>query len=256
MITTISVLGILVGLVWLAHPAWRVLRMRREAASPFRVPRAAAVDTWECRKAVHEAGHAACAWCCTLVSEVRVASIESKGGGGHVLFEYRGYPGPEGAWCQAVISFAGVVAESMVYGKWDTRGSKADLEAAFASVLDANGFEPPWERLGETGGDVPQLERMFARKPPKMTLQNLEECWRMARVIVEAHGGKFFKLVSVLLAHRTAKTLHMEEVLGKRYFEKLVAIGEEFERLVTDSGKAPIFKPRFVLPRQPRKKAA
>jgi len=234
---------------------------RKKAVSPFRVPRAAAVDTWECRKAVHEAGHAACAWCCTLVRGVRVATIEAKGGGGHVLFEYIAYPGSDAEWCRAVIALAGVVAEAAVYGKWDTRGSKEDISDALVHVVAATDqkSDPPWPRLGKDDGHVPALRRMFRNKIAPEVERNLEECWRMARVVVEAHGGKFFKLVTALLTHKTAKDFHMEEVLGARYFEKFIAAGETFERAVRQDGKASIFKPRFFMPLQVnvrRKKAA
>ncbi|HYX19560.1 MAG TPA: hypothetical protein VFA98_01800, partial [Thermoanaerobaculia bacterium] len=109
---------------------------------------AKAIDTWECRVAVHEAGHAVAAWCCTLVAEVKIATIEDKGGGGVVKYSYVPSPNPAAPWCCAVIALAGVAAEAHVYARWKTAGAHKDITDALTYVRQSRGHAPPWERLG------------------------------------------------------------------------------------------------------------
>jgi hypothetical protein len=229
---------------------WR--QIFAEAEDPPEIERSAtrAVDTWECRVAVHEAGHAVAAWCCTLVPEVRVATIEHKNGGGVVTFIFLEVPGPDAAWCRAVIGLAGVVAEAAVYSKWRVGGSREDIATALEQVKLAAAHEPPWERIGVRGGSVPDLQRMFSHKLSASELSCFEECWRMARKIIRSHGGDFFRLVGALLAVKTAKETQLESVLGTRHVTRLAIFVADIEKVVR--GQTSVFRPRFVLPRRGR----
>jgi ATP-dependent Zn protease len=218
----------------------------------------AAVDTQECRLAVHEAGHAVAGWCCTLVGEVTVATIEDKNGG-LVSHSYYAISGPEAEWCEMVIALAGVCAEAMVYSRWSTRGSERDLMRALthAERIGADGLvNAPWDRRGPEAGSVPNFNRMFKTPLSSPALANLEEGYRMTRHVLRSHGSAFFKMVSLLLTKRAVTRFDMERVLGKRRFETLIAVGTKLESVVNQSGKPEFFKPRFVLPAKRRKKAA
>ncbi|HYX22263.1 MAG TPA: hypothetical protein VFA98_15575, partial [Thermoanaerobaculia bacterium] len=70
--------------------------------------------------------------------------------------------------------------------------------------------------------------------------------FHMARRILRAHGGDFFRLVSALLTMRTAREAHLEPVLGVRRAARLAVLGADVERTVL--GETKLFKPRFVLP--------
>lgn len=241
-------IGIPVGLLW------RHLFAEAEIPPEIRVPGAATIDTQECRLAVHEAGHAVAAWCCTLVTEVNAATIEDEKGG-LVSFTYRHSGLPEERWCQMVIALAGVAAEGMVYSKWSTKGSEKDLGEAlvFAKVLREN---PPWERLGRASGSVPNFQKMSRTKLDPDVIENVNEAYRMARRVLRSHGSQFFKVVSMLLTKKATRKVDLEAVLGMRHLERIVATGAIIESILYSTGKPERFKPRFVLPRRSGKKAA
>jgi ATP-dependent Zn protease len=264
MVSGLLLLALAAALAIPAVVLWR--RVFAGAAIPheLRVPGAASVDTAECRLAVHEAGHAVAAWCCTLVSEVTIATIEAKDrgagwDGGFVNYTYYRTYWSSGDWCKMVIALAGVAAEALVYSRWRSTGSERDLLQALeiAEGLVAKGAAEhiPWQRLGETPGRAPDLGKAFKTRPPAAVAENLNEGYRMARHVLGSHGGAFFKVVSMLLAKKSTTRADMEQVLGKRHFEQLVALGAQLESVVNESGKPEHFKPRFVLPLRRRKAA-
>ena len=239
---------------------WRRVFGEAEIPPEVRVPGAATVDTQECRLAVHEAGHAVAAWCCTLVAEVTLVTIEHKTkewGGGIVNYSFYGIDWMDERWCKMVISLSGVCAEAMVYSRWRTFGSQLDLAKALALAesLAAKPIDPPWQRLGSEFGPVPDLARAFKTKPSPAAVENLAEGYRMARRVLRSHGGAFFKVVSMLLAKKSTTRSDVEELLGKRYYATFALAGAHFESIVSETGKPKRFKPGFVLPGR-RKKAA
>ena len=225
-----------------------------QGAQPPGITAPAAADTQECRLAVHEAGHAVAGWCCTLVGEVSVATIEDKDGG-LVKHTFYAVPGPAALWCEMVISLAGVAAEAMVYSRWRTKGSERDLARAlgYAEQIGAAGQAGlPWDKLSP-GGKVPDFGKMYGARPSPEALENLGEGYRMTRKVLRSHGSGFFKMVSLLLTKRAVTNFDMERVLGKRRFETLIAVGARIESVVNESGRPELFKPRFVLPLRRRK---
>jgi len=238
---------VLVTAIVIALAAVVIRRLRARPVAPADFDREA-IDTWECRVAVHEAGHALAAWCCTLVSEVKIATIEAKHGGGTVVYAFLNLPGPDSAWCRAVISLAGVAAEAHVYARWKTHGSKEDIAAALAQAGRARDHDPPWARIGSGASSTLGFQRLFASKLHPSDEVVLEESYRMARRILRAHGGDFFRLVSALLAMRTAREAHLEPILGRRRVARLAAFGAEVERAVLGQEERSVFRARFVLP--------
>ena len=252
----IFVLLAIAGLMFAAS-LWRYISTPVEISPEIARSGTAAVDTPECRLAVHEAGHAVAGWCCTLVGEVTVATIEDKSGG-FVRHSYYAIGGPEAEWCEMVISFAGVTAEAMVYSRWRTAGSEGDLSRALALAksIDARGQERlPWDKLGSSAGPTPDFKKMFKAQLSPAVLENLEEGYRMTRQVLRSHGSRFFKMVTLLLTKRAVTRFDMERALGKRHFETLIAVGTRLESVINQNGKPEHFKPRFVLPLRRRKAA-
>jgi hypothetical protein len=264
LITGVAFLAVAAVLAVAVVLIWRDVFAEAEIPPEIRVPGGAAVDTQECRLAVHEAGHAVAAWCCTLVAEVDLATIEHKDKiegweGGVVRYSFYGVNWMDDRWCKMVIALSGVAAEAMVYSRWRTTGSQADLLKALAVAeslaSSKNPVDPPWRRLGAIPGDrVPDLASAFRSKPSSGATGNLEEGYRMARRVLRSHGGAFFKVVSMLLAKKSTTKADIEALLGKRYFATFALAGAHFESIVNESGRPERFKPGFVLPK--RKKAA
>lgn len=207
-------IGVCIGLALLAARYWtnRWLRRRRERAA-VEASRRADVEQ-ECRTAVHEAGHALCAWACFLVDQIIVAQIDD-----HKGVRYRWwYPSfkDDVQWCDMVIGLAGLAAERMVYGR-ARKGVSKDLEEVRASaawVIDHKATAP-WEVV-----DLQPLP--FARRfQPPLTPEE-ERCVRTAftkaQQLLRDGKDRHAKLVSALLCHRTMTYKDITSVLGDRYW--------------------------------------
>ncbi len=194
-----------------------------------------ALDTVECRLAVHEAGHAVTAWCCTMVTDVSI-TIEAKGGGGHVTWMMHG-DGVDETWHRLVIALAGAAAEAMIYKRSrPENSSKYDFGRAHEYAETIGNAPAPWS---DPGGPTISFEKIYASPPSPAVRKNLESAYRMASHVIRAHGRDFYRLVSLLLAHRTVKEHDVTRILGHRAPIRLLAP----------------FGARFILPRR-RKKAA
>lgn len=214
---------------------WRLLFGGREHRdAPSRDNQMEAIDTIECRMAVHEAGHAVAAWCCTMVSDVRI-TIEAKHGG-QVTWMMHG-EGGDVTWHRLVIALAGAAAEAMVYERSRREASSKDDFRAAREYAEALGGEPPWV---DPGGSTLAFEKIYVA-PPLLpaTRANLEAAYRMARHVIRAHGRDYYRIVSLLLTHRTVREHDVARILGHRAPLRLLAP----------------FGARFVLPRR-KKKAA
>lgn len=185
-------------------------------------------DTSECRTAIHEAGHAVAAWCCTGVTRVTSAEIDDKKGVVKMMFVIDG--SQETAWCRTAIMLAGIAAEMLVFPKTKSLESQTDLLAAreLASTLTT---DPPWSV--SVPGTLP-FDKLFATPLSDKERLALHNAYTMAKYIVIAHGRKYFRIVSMLLAQKNASEADMERVLGNRNFMSVVGI----------------FKTSFVMPRR------
>ena len=192
------------------------------------------IDTTECRMAVHEAGHAVAAWACTYVTEMTVASIETKTGG-VVEYVIHSTEKPDGMWCALVITFAGVAAEAFVHGKASSMAAESDLlkARALAKKLVDRAVPPPWTPLE---GSTPAFEKLYKNPLEAAEIEVLKHGYRMAR-----HSGQqFHRMVMMLLTKKTMRESDVENVLGGRTFTKFSGL---------------FFRPAFVVPKHPRKAA-
>jgi ATP-dependent Zn protease len=251
-----------------------VLIRRRANGGPdepltLRVPEAARIDTRDCRMAVHEAGHAAAAWCCTAVSEVSSARIDAKNGGEVEYLFYGGARTAEHAWCGLVITLSGIAAEGLVYSRWKTRNQltfeggdgyllskEKDLAAALTLAEDILSLSGacPWPRDEAMARLSPDPRKIY-KKISNEAADVWQESYWMSKSLLRAHGASFFELVSLLLAKRKASSSDLEIVLGKRRVALLAAMGSWIESVVREEGKPKLLLPKFLLP-QKRKKAA
>ena len=177
------------------------------------------IATPECRMAVHEAGHAVAAWACTYVTEMTVATIETKTGG-VVEYMIHSTEKPDGMWCELVITFAGVAAEAWVHGKASSMAAESDLlkVRALAKKLADHAVSPPWTPLD---GSTPSFEKLYKNPLEDAELEVLKHGYRMARHVVRSSDHRFHHMVVLLLTKKTVRESDVENVLGHRVFTKL-----------------------------------
>ena len=179
--------------------------------------------TFANRAAVHEAGHAVTAWCCTLVPTIGDVTIEHAEGGITNIWYYS-HDSVEGRWCDVVIYLAGMAAEIAAFGKVKTQGCGPDIKQALAQakkIAESGSIVPPWKSPARKRSL--EFDKMIVSLDPQHA-KVLSEGYRMAYSILEAHGNKFYKVVSVLLAKKTATCTDIETVLGPRAFVKIMGI--------------------------------
>ena len=198
--------------------------------------------TFANRAAVHEAGHAITVWCCTLVHEVGDVTIEHEDetmrGGLTTFWTHKCEETSESLWCDIVILLAGMAAEIAAFGKTRSGGCASDLREAAkkAEILAKSGnLTPPWKT--QPRQKVIQFQKMIIDLDPEHA-RIMQEAYRMAHVILEAHGNNFFKVVSILLAKKTVSAVDIETVLGPRAFIKILGV----------TVKMGWFKPAFIIP--------
>jgi hypothetical protein len=215
---------------------WRLLFGGREHRdAPSRDNQEVAIDTLECRRAVHEAGHAVAAWCCTAASDVHI-TIEAKDGG-KVTWMMHG-DSIDVLWHRLVIALAGAAAEAMVYKRSRPEASSASDFQAAREYAELIGRAPaPW---GDPGGPTIAFDKIYRASPISTPARaNLEAAYRMARRVIRAHGRDYYRIVSLLLTRRTVREHDVVHILGHRGPMRLLAP----------------FGPRFVLPRRTKKAA-
>jgi hypothetical protein len=171
---------------------------------------------------VHEAGHAVVAWHATGVRHITEVRLHDEGGG-HVQLHYivdesYGDDSDASRWCRLAILLAGVTAETLVYGRCQTRGAADDLVRAreLAQRIYAH---PPWV---DRAAPTLCFDRMFYDKPKGRVLDNLSIGYRMARRLLRARELPFYRVVGMLLARRVVRGTELSDVLGIRVFTMVV----------------------------------
>lgn len=224
MVVVVALLAVAIGtaLAWLLtpHPV-------AAAGNPASVW---ALDTQECRTAVHESGHAIAAWSCSIVHNVSMTTIEAAHGGS-VKFSMSLVKTDDAAWCMLVISLAGMAAEAMVYPKSHARAAQNDLVAARKLSRQLAGSTPPWPSTSLF--QVMPFDRMYKEPLSPAELLVLNHGYRMAKHVLKAHGGTFYKLIALLLKQRSASEEDVKKLLGGRAFVRIVGM----------------MRPTFVLPK-------
>jgi ATP-dependent Zn protease len=215
LVTFLVLFTILLGFVW-----WKP---RRKPLFEDRLP-PEFIKTEASKAAVHEAGHAVTAWCCTIIISVDEARIDADGG--LVRWMMRDYNSSDVRWCNLVISMAGAAAEIAVFGKVRTGESKKDLLAARSKAEELVGKgddTSPWRKRCVVAESLPfaQIYVPAITSEEELILRN---AYIEAKTIVRAHGERFYQIVSALLAKGTLKEHDLEKILRKRTFIQLVGM--------------------------------
>lgn len=224
MITFLLIAAVLVGLFFAFSGS-----TPKEEMSPAR-SRPVHADLPEVRAAIHESGHVISNWCCTLVSQVKSASIGS-GGDGRVQSIYLDLQTPSAKWCHLVIDLAGPAAEAMVYARGRNRESQRDLLSALKYAEAIGTDEPPWPK---TEGRTLDFSRLYKTPPSDAALRNLKEGYRMARRILRLNEMRVYRVASLLLAKKKISQVDLKTILGSRLRVRLLMP----------------FGAKFVLPRE------
>lgn len=166
--------------------------------------------------AVHESGHALCAWSCRLVKEIdKVHTVmESRGGLTHfTLYDFDTVPGQ---WCDLVITLAGMAAEIKVYGRTHSGRSHGDLTRCFEIadyLAQANELTPPWKKT-PTRTTLP-FHKMFRQLSPTQR-SIIDQAYDMAHLILHRYDDKFHHLIRVLLDKKNLGIPEVEDALGSK----------------------------------------
>ncbi len=169
------------------------------------------------QSAVHEAGHALVAHYCTLVREViEVKAAPHRGG----LTTYRpsDHSTPDGLWCDAVISLAGVAAELRVYGKTRSGEAKTDLQHCYRVVeqlMAVNQLAPPWKRIHRRK-HLP-FHQMFEGSLTLDQQAVMDQAYNMAHLLLARHESKFHRLIELLMEKRKIGPHELNQVMGTRF---------------------------------------
>ena len=205
--------------------AWRLFfpKKKSKRAPPPEKSSLQNIDTIECRLAVHDAGHAVAAWCCTAVIDIEIATIEAEQGG-YVRWRM---PRERHAdlWHFLVITLAGVAAEAMVYSRSRSEAvASSDFAFARKYAEQLVGVDLPWR---DPGGPTIDFQKIYVKPSPSPEVIGvLKAAYRMARHVIRAHGGDYYRVVSMLLTHRTATQRHVERVLGSRIPMRILSLYE------------------------------
>jgi ATP-dependent Zn protease len=192
---------------------WTWLRGRwapRRAPAPTVLP----PDTVENRIAVHEAGHAVVAWCCTATVEI-TANVTTEKGDPHVTCNLiRSTSNADWLWARLVILLSGLAAEAHVYRCFRSGGSETDLLQAkeAAQQLIARAAHEPY-----LGTDlVAPLSRMFLVPLTPDEHRLMSAAYIHAKTLVRSHGTRYFRLISLFMTCKAVTEKQMETVLGSR----------------------------------------
>jgi ATP-dependent Zn protease len=160
--------------------------------------------------AVHEAGHAVAAWCCTAVRSVRVDIGEGEGWTRWKTVTIE----RQDDWTSLVISLAGIAAENYVFGSFHAHESQLDL-------LKALKLARALTRSGRTAAEKPANDLVPFGRIFVETIGNEEQCalqsgYSEAKRLVVSHGERYFRLVSLILMCPALSERQLEVALGPR----------------------------------------
>jgi ATP-dependent Zn protease len=136
-------------------------------------------------------------------------------------------------------TFAGVAAEAMVYGR---KGKRTHATSDFQRALERAkqiGSHPHPAAWKPTGSATIDFRKIFVSpQPSDDVVRTLETAYRMAKHVIQSHGGNYYRVVSLLLARRTTSDTDraIEIVLGTRAPHNILSH----------------FGPKFLLPHRKR----
>lgn len=184
-------------------------------------------DRVELRTAVHEAGHAICAWFNPYVTSIEHITLENEAGNGHVLYSMSGKRHKNDAlWSHIVVALGGIGAEATEFGKFRSKGATGDLLRArdLAAMLVARERGPtpgalfcPWDiELDEDAFDLSQMFLSVDEDSADARVLNL--CYARSKQLIARDPQRFHQLIEALLEKGELQPDDIGQIFGRRHF--------------------------------------
>lgn len=168
------------------------------------------------RVAVHEAGHAIVAFCCSKVVSITSANIDIDHGS--VIYIYSCNKSAKSLYAQMVISLAGLASELINYNKCNGIHAEKDLQNTLDCLDKISIIDLSKIKLHKTKIDI---SKMYSRSFTDLEKRILNSAYYDSRNIIKSFGEKYYKLISLLLSKNKVSESDMENILGSRIFIKM-----------------------------------
>ena len=216
---TIMVVGFVVGVLmgrWSVHQE-HAAAQAVVAADAKRTSTRALI---EYRAAVHEAGHAVCAWFSPYTTSIKRITIDSGGTGtGRTLTQHRQSAQPEADWYLLVGHLGGLAAEMHEFGNVRSGPSGSDLVLAkdpMGRLVNAGALSAPWTGavLPQDYFDVSTMYRSIEAGSDSAFVLNMS--YQRARRLVDQDNGRLIEVAEALCEHGTIAEPEIKRIFGKR----------------------------------------
>lgn len=167
----------------------------------------------EHRAAVHEAGHAVCAWLHPRVRITRITIDDCPPGQvGRVELMGPVTPGDDASlWCDIVVSLGGIAAEVHRFNLFRSGQAAPDLERAVATarvLVERGSTTSPWggpDPTSRSGLDLSVMLRSVQAGSPEANVLNA--CYDRAKVLVARQEARLDRVVQGTLGPREVRAI-------------------------------------------------
>lgn len=174
------------------------------------------------RAAIHEAGHAICAWHNPFVREITAIRIDNQGmGGGSVHYTTAPLEFPSQMWWQIVVGLGGIAAELEEFDGFRSGPATPDIKGVvmLATKLTSLGApNPPWSNphsLPSKYFDVSKTLRSVSSQDKSAAVMNLALV--KARLLY-AEDKRRMDIIRLLAKHNGhLDHSHVRQIFGSRY---------------------------------------
>jgi len=198
-------------------------RGRQQADDDGEPHRAKLREFPEFRTAVHEAGHAVCAWVSPHTTSINSITINGGGpyNGGQMLYTLTDNGSPTVAWHTLTVHLGGIAAELLEFGKVVSKPAKKDLtEAAEAArMIVGHGMpNPPWSEpvvLPAKYFDVSEMFRSIDSDTNVAAVLNLSLA--RAKHVLTEDRERMLRVADELVVRRTLDPVDIRRLFGRRF---------------------------------------
>lgn len=175
----------------------------------------------EYRAAVHEAGHAVCAWSNPYTSSIDRVTIDAGAlGEGFVLYS-SAVSTPASIWYRLVVHLGGLAGESVEFdGRMRSGTARSDLLKAKEDALELvqlESLDPPWPEpagLEEGDFDMAQMFRSVEAGSPVAVV--LSVAFKRAKHVVERDRSRAQAVAAKLAADGVLERADIRAIFGRR----------------------------------------
>jgi cell division protease FtsH len=175
----------------------------------------------EWRAAIHEAGHAVCAWNHPQIVRInRVTIDEGSTGEGEVRYIRAKIDTDDSLWCDVMVSMGGIAAEVMEFGRFRSGPARNDLEKALATarvLASRSSTQPPWQIQVPTGPrklDISTTLRSVTPDSPEAWVLNA--CYDRAKDLVARDRTRLDRVAQHLAEHGPLGPSEIRGIFGWR----------------------------------------